>query len=234
MKQVYTIYMHKNKINNKVYIGQTCQIKTHFRWGHNGNHYKDQPKFFRAIQKYGWDNFEHLILETNLSKEVADIKERELIILYNSIENGYNTADGGQTSRHATPKVYKLDKNKNILAIYTSYGEAGRANNVNCNSIRYCCLHQYGYVTSAGFYWCLAIDYDSYIIPKSKNHKKVIQLTLDDQYIRTYTSTREASRYTNICHENIAACCRHKLKRAGNYKWIYLEEYDNEKRKNKN
>lgn len=28
----FTIYMHRNKINNKVYIGQTCQAPEK-RWG---------------------------------------------------------------------------------------------------------------------------------------------------------------------------------------------------------
>ena len=53
MQKLYAIYIHKNKINNKVYVGQTCQRHVNFRWGHNGNHYKDQPKFFKAIKKYG-------------------------------------------------------------------------------------------------------------------------------------------------------------------------------------
>lgn len=43
----YTIYMHKNKINGKIYIGQTCQ-KPERRWD-NGKHYKDCPVFNNAI-----------------------------------------------------------------------------------------------------------------------------------------------------------------------------------------
>lgn len=47
----YTIYMHKNKINGKIYIGQTSQnpIK---RWN-NGRGYIDSSKFYNAILKYG-------------------------------------------------------------------------------------------------------------------------------------------------------------------------------------
>lgn len=48
--------MHKNKINNKVYIGQTHQTLKE-RWGKNGSGYRTSPHFYHAIQKYGWDNF---------------------------------------------------------------------------------------------------------------------------------------------------------------------------------
>jgi len=51
----YTIYIHKNKINGKVYIGQTGQDPKK-RWD-NGNGYKTCSRFWNAIQKYGWDNF---------------------------------------------------------------------------------------------------------------------------------------------------------------------------------
>ena len=46
----YTVYMHKNKINGKVYIGITKQ-KPKYRW-HNGEGYNHQV-FKRAIDKYG-------------------------------------------------------------------------------------------------------------------------------------------------------------------------------------
>lgn len=94
----YIVYMHKNKINNKVYIGITCQ-KTNFRWG-AGSGYKQQPKFYRAICKYGWNNFEHLILFENLTFEEAKKKEIEMIDKYNAFTKkyGYNSTKGGDGS----------------------------------------------------------------------------------------------------------------------------------------
>ena len=53
MKSKYIIYMHKNKINNMVYIGQTCQNPPSRRWGANGGGYINSDKFYKAIQKYG-------------------------------------------------------------------------------------------------------------------------------------------------------------------------------------
>lgn len=47
----YTIYMHKNKINGKIYIGQTSQ-EPKKRWD-NGRGYIDCSRFYNAILKYG-------------------------------------------------------------------------------------------------------------------------------------------------------------------------------------
>ena len=93
---MYTVYQHKNKINGKVYIGITMQ-EPEKRWGPNGSHYKTSPHFYSAIQKYGWDNFEHIILFTGLTKEEACLKEQELIKEYNSMDRefGYNSTSGG-------------------------------------------------------------------------------------------------------------------------------------------
>lgn len=93
---MYTVYQHKNKINGKIYIGITIQ-KPERRWGVNGNNYKSSPHFYEAIQKYGWDNFEHNILFTNLTKEEACLKEQELIKTFNSTNRdfGYNSTSGG-------------------------------------------------------------------------------------------------------------------------------------------
>jgi predicted GIY-YIG superfamily endonuclease len=71
---MYTVYQHKNKINGKVYIGITSQ-KLEQRWGSQGCNYKSSPHFYSAIQKYGWDNFEHNIL-FDLTKEQACLKEK--------------------------------------------------------------------------------------------------------------------------------------------------------------
>lgn len=90
----YSVYKHTNLINNKSYIGITSQ-KCENRWGLDGKGYELQPKFYRAIQKYGWNSFQHDILYTNLNKETALKIEADLIQTYNTIENGYNVSPYG-------------------------------------------------------------------------------------------------------------------------------------------
>ena len=94
---MYIVYQHKNKINSKIYIGITSRTPEE-RWGHNGNNYKTSPYFYNAIQKYGWNNFEHNILYTNLTKEQACQKEQELIQYFHSMDRnfGYNSTSGGE------------------------------------------------------------------------------------------------------------------------------------------
>lgn len=88
--------MHINKINNKVYIGKTCQ-EPEKRYGCNGSGYKKCPYFYNAIQKYGWENFDHVILFSELTKDEACEKEIECIKKYNACDHqfGYNISKGG-------------------------------------------------------------------------------------------------------------------------------------------
>lgn len=105
---LYTIYMHKNKINGKVYIGQICQDLA-ARWK-NGYGYKTCTAFYRAIQKYGWNNFEHIIISTKLTKEEADKREQELIMQYKSDnkEYGYNIRSGGSKGTLSKETIEKI------------------------------------------------------------------------------------------------------------------------------
>lgn len=70
----YCVYMHLNKINCKMYIGQSKNI--YEIWRCNGKNYFNSIKFFRAIKKYGWDNFYHIIIKDNLTKEEANKWEK--------------------------------------------------------------------------------------------------------------------------------------------------------------
>lgn len=93
----YTVYMHKNKLNNKIYVGITSRKYPKDRWGKFGSGYKNSY-FGNAINKYGWDNFEHILLNTNINKDEAIKLEKEYIAKYNSNnpEFGYNLTSGGE------------------------------------------------------------------------------------------------------------------------------------------
>ena len=104
----YTVYAHTAP-NGKVYVGITGQ-KPEKRWKANGLGYQTQSYFFKAISKYGFDNFKHEILFENLSKEEAEQKEMELITLYksNQPEFGYNIREGGSLSSWREDSKEKL------------------------------------------------------------------------------------------------------------------------------
>ena len=94
MKSKYVVYYHRNKIDNKYYIGITSR-KPKDRWGINGCNYYTQY-FGYIIKQIGWNNFEHVILFENLSESEAKQKEIEMIRKYNSLyPNGYNYTKGG-------------------------------------------------------------------------------------------------------------------------------------------
>jgi hypothetical protein len=86
--------MHVNKTNNKKYIGITSQ-KPERRW-RNGLGYAEQY-FARAINKYGWENFDHFILCEGLEEAEAKQMEIRLIAEHKANDSayGYNCSIGG-------------------------------------------------------------------------------------------------------------------------------------------
>lgn len=99
------IYKYTNKINGKVYIGQTIDEEKR-----KSEHRRctNDCLFHRAIKKYGWDNFEYEVIERVDSEK---LNEREIywISEYNSCEFGYNVSIGGGSMKgyHHTDETKK-------------------------------------------------------------------------------------------------------------------------------
>lgn len=91
----YSVYMHISP-SGKRYVGITKQVVKK-RWKQG---YKHNPYFTNAINKYGWDNFEHIVIASGLSKEDACNMEISLISKYKSDQHdfGYNESSGGENS----------------------------------------------------------------------------------------------------------------------------------------
>lgn len=104
-----SIYIIKNKINEKVYVGQTTMSVRERYMAHmkpstvKGRTYK----LYNAIRKYGYDNFYYEILEQCIPFELLDTREIEYIEKFNSYHKGYNSSKGGDG--RIINKVYDED-----------------------------------------------------------------------------------------------------------------------------
>ena len=86
---MYTVYIHESP-SGKKYVGITSDsVKS--RWDY-GWGYQNNPYFWNAIQKYGWNNIKHEVLFTNLTEAAAKSKEIELIAEMDltNRDKGYN------------------------------------------------------------------------------------------------------------------------------------------------
>ena len=222
MNNNYKIYMHKNKINGKVYIGQTMQSLKQ-RWN-NGHGYIKCPYFYKAIQKYGWDNFEHILLEDNLTKDEADEKEISYIDKYKShkSEYGYNISLGGAGSLKENIPVYQYDLDGNYIRTWSSISEICDVLSVSSSHIYSCCNEKMDYIYDSQwkYYYQEKIDKVSTKGEKisSKKKKPIYQYSLDGEYIKKYDSATDAE-IDGFGSSNIRACCNGRMMSSYGYQW---------------
>lgn len=134
---LYTIYKAINKVNGKVYIGFDSKYPNRITVHKSASKNQD-CKFYRAIRKYGWDNFEWEILYQSADRDYTlNIMETYFINEYDSLNNGYNSTLGGEGSfgmvlsesakikisiGNSIPKPHTTEHNKNIsLALKKFY-----------------------------------------------------------------------------------------------------------------
>jgi group I intron endonuclease len=95
-----TLYVIRNKINDKEYVGATmrpikARMANHWSCAYSGSK-RDYP-LYRAMRRYGRNNFLVKVLGTADSREelfrleVETIRQRET-----KVPNGYNLSDGGE------------------------------------------------------------------------------------------------------------------------------------------
>lgn len=243
----WCVYKHTTP-SNKVYIGITSQDPER-RW-QNGNGYATQKLFWRAIQKYGWDNIKHEILEKNLIKQEAFQKEKYYIELFQSNQRkfGYNVTSGGDGCRDTGIQLVQLF-NDNIVNTFSSLQEASEKLKMSHGAIG-------NYVRDGkmrGGYLLKIITYEKYLSLKNivnnshlerfrklvideKNNKtikrnkessiSICQYTLEGKFIKVYGGVNLAQNETGIT--NISYALRHKGSQAGGFLWKYDDgDYSN-------
>lgn len=219
MTTTWLIYCHLNKINGKRYIGLTKHSNNlEKRWrkglGYLNGHHK---VFASAIEKYGWENFEHLILETDLkSLEEANAREQYWIRYYHSYIGdpnnwGYNSTIGGDgplgrvmsTDEREYRRQLKLGtKASEETRRKMSQTRKGKKQNMTAKKV-------------------IALHKSQQAMIQARR-KKIKCIETDT----VYESITAASAATSIPKETISACLNGRLKTAWKLHWIFIEKGD--------
>lgn len=143
---MFVVYKITNKINNMSYIGSSIRVKyrwqSHIQASQNPNDPKYNYPLYQAFRDFGINNFSFEIIADDFNS-IWDMEEYEqsMIDKYNSLKpNGYNQTRATHSNNilsencikyreRISQKCAKVDKNENILEIYSSYHEAARLNN---------------------------------------------------------------------------------------------------------
>lgn len=229
----WIVYVHTCLINQKSYVGITSQ-KPECRWGVNGAGYKKQA-FYNAIQKYGWDNFEHKIVAENLSEK--DAKELEISLIdklqTHIYKNGYNVSLGGDGylgvdnkgfnnpmfgkhhSDETKMKISERNKGRKSPMLGKHHSDEAKRKMSECERPS---------IQGKNNYWHNKRNENMIQASIEANSKSVCQFDLNMELIKIYSSISQAEKETNIVHNSISKCCKHKVKTAGGYIWIYETE----------
>ena len=147
-EKICGIYKITNKVNGKVYIGQSVDIykrwSSHIRNSKNENCKDYNYPFYRALRKYGVENFDFEILEVCDDVNLLDDKEIAYIKQYNSFihsenSNGYNNTLGGNQGSRGRIKSEEEKRKIAENRVYTYGSENPNSKPVIFDGIEYGC-----------------------------------------------------------------------------------------------
>lgn len=115
---------------NKVYIGRTNNFdKRMAQHKHNALVKGDGNSLYKAIRKYGWDNFQKEIVTQTDNEQTAQLLEETLIREMNSVRKGYNdtyVGGGGNIYKDQPKKLEQLRKKMSSITAGEKNGMYGK------------------------------------------------------------------------------------------------------------
>lgn len=227
----FFVYVHTCKVNGKRYVGITQQRSAERRWRPDGSGYNNCPRFWNAIQKYGWDNFDHEIIAEDLTEEIACSWEISLIALYrsNQPKYGYNIAEGGKYSKLSPETRKKLSeqmKGKYCGKKNPNYGNHKLAGKNNPRYGTHLSEDARRRISKANKGRKLGPFTEEHKRKMKENHrggseKRMVQCV---ETGKSYESINAAAREMNINKKMISNCCHGvaHYNTAGGYHWQFV------------
>lgn len=194
----WTVYKHVAP-NGKIYVGISSNIKN--RWAADGYYYHLSDTIFsRALKRYGWDNFQHIVVSEGLTKEDACVMEKKLIAEYKACNNSYNITDGGEgfCGKHSREHIQHMissrisnsdtdyvviDKDYNYI-VYKTEREAAEYLGGARNSIGHILRQPIGYTFKNHYIW---------------KHKKGTPVDIDSIKIQIQEALKQRQKRLSEC-----------------------------------
>lgn len=205
------IYLTINLVNNRKYIGKKV-------YDSNANTYLGSGTILKkAIDKYGRENFERIILEKCYTDEELSEAEIKWIKKYDAINNKefYNLAEGGTGGMRwkSIPHPMLGREHSDETKLKMSVSRSGKKNG----------MFGKGYLLEGeknGRYGSKATK-KTIERTKEANSKKII--CLDTGVV--YSSITEAAKKNGFNRTTINHCCTGRYNKAHGMKWQYYDEY---------
>lgn len=231
----WCVYKHTAP-NGKIYIGITCKPPEQ-RWEY-GKGYRHNAHMQSAIEKYGWDSFEHEILASCLSQDEALSLERELIGKYQSFDRryGYNIELGGRKKNAfgqetlEKMRIRMSGENNHNYGKHLSEETRRKLSEINRGEKhpKYGTHHseetkkKIGDTNRGDKHYLYGKHHSEETIEKMRNSNQQKRI-LCVETGTVYRSAREASRETGINISGISLAAKgDRLKTSGGYHWKYI------------
>ena len=213
------IYKITNRINDKIYIGQTSRSiemrwKEHVRHAFEPNVAGYNSHFYKSIRKYGISNFTVDLIE-KCSNGLMNEREIFWIDFYNSFnpKYGYNLTRGGEGTRSINyEEVYERYDNGESIAEISINMDISRSNLAQILK---------GYDN-----YNMAMNIErGYKYMSKKKGTPVCQYDLSGNLIAIFASSKAAAKaVAKTTHANISKVCKTKQGLSGGYQWRFLSD----------
>lgn len=234
--KTYCVYCHTSP-SGKKYVGISCDPEK--RWN-SGRGYAKNYRFHRAIRKYGWNSFSHVVIADNLSVEDASKLERSLIEEghLTDYKYGYNLRDGGDGSFSPESRA-KMSKSRigntnsvghrwsakekqrisdSLSKFYSSHENPMKGKHHSAETIEKLKQRE----VSAETREKMSVNHTDVSGDKNPSARAVRQLSLSGDAVCDYAYAKLAADQLHIDLSSIIKCCKGKQKTCGGYRWVYL------------
>lgn len=234
---LWCVYYHKCRTSGKYYVGITKD--TTYRWRLNGRMYNNCTHFYHAIQKYGWNDFDHVVLLSNLEHEQAKAIEIQLIAKFDLMNpaNGYNITEGGDggpimigADNPWSKPIYQYSLAGDFITKWETLSLAGESLNISPSAITNAASGKSHY--ARGYQWSYEkveklSPYTGKIFGK-KEYPRVYKISFDGELVKIYDDLHKIQDFDPVKYNRVRAVCLGEGKSAYGFFWLFEPDYSEE------